>query len=201
MHRRKDVARTDAVDVDIEPAPFGGEHPRHFDDAPFAGVVRSVAVADTRRHRSGVDDLAALLTLDEVSTLFPRAEVGARKIDPDDFVPGFGPVILVAAEDSDPGVIDPDVEIAEPIDHRLNHRGDFFRLGHVALNEEGIDAVFFGDVGGGFFTGFHVDVHNRDVGARHRQSRRVTAADTDGRTGNQSLLSFETKHRFILSVR
>ena len=96
--------------------------------------------ADLTELRGNIDD-AAVTPLEHLADEGARAEEDAAQVDIDDAVPILDREVLDQRLGKDAGVVDEDVDPAEPGKRRLRHRPHAPLVAHIGLDEEGFAAM------------------------------------------------------------
>jgi hypothetical protein len=139
-HRGVDPAGQHRVYLDVVARPGAGEGARELHDAALARAVgRDERRAEDRHHRADVDDLAAARAL-EMRIRRLRGDEGAGEVRIDHELPFFQAVFLRLLAHVHAGVVDEDVEPAEPFCRFIDHRAARCFVGQVCFQGERLAA-------------------------------------------------------------
>ena len=116
----------------------------------------------------------------------------ADRLMRDDRVPFLDREFLDRRDVLDAGVVDQDVDAAEGLLGRRDHRGDLGGLGHVGRRVERLDAEFLLDAGALLLDrGGVAEAVDHDVGAVLGERPGDAEADAGGRAGDDRGFSLE----------
>src|ERR671918_1482500 len=196
VDRGADRARAHAVDPDAMRGDLLGDRLHHQHHAALGrGVVDVTGPRDHLVHRADADDLAGgagdlgphAAALELLNRLAGAEEL-AGEVDADHGVPGVERHLLEARVLLQAGVADQDVDRAELIEHRGEHRLALVLLADVGPVGIGV-AAFVADLGdhllGRLALGGVVDHH---VGAGPAERQRHALADAGAGAGDERLL-------------
>src|SRR4029077_3448877 len=139
--RRLDGPRRYGVDEHAPRRDFARKGFGEPDDAGLArGVMTDGLAADLAELRGNIDD-AAVAPLEHLADERARAEEDAAQVDVEDAVPILDRQILDERLGKDSGVVDEDVDPAEPGKRRRRHRPHAPLVAHIRMDEMRFAAV------------------------------------------------------------
>ncbi len=153
--------------------------------------------ADDAGDRGKVDDGAAMLAgLRRFAQCRSRqfgTEEYAGHVHRDQLVPFIEADLLDPFADEDTGVIDQDVELAEPADRKMDGGGPVLLFRHVKVHIFGL-CTFSRDDGNSLASANIEHIANHQLGAGFGDQSRSLSANAACGTGDQSNLAIETVH-------
>ena len=132
--------RADGVDANSEGGRLDRDSPGELDDPTLGGAVHRATPPHQARHRSGVEDDAAVTLLLEAQHRVLASEEHPAEVDRDQAVEVFERVVLESHAESrrrDADVVEQDVEPTVLVDRRRDHRLDLLLIRYVGPDGDG----------------------------------------------------------------
>ena len=142
LQRRGQVRRNPAgrkrVDLDVVLGPLDGQHAGELLEGGLrGGVGRHRRHPQKGGHGADVEDLAPTGP-DHVPSHLLRQEEGPLQVGVKDGIPFCRGIVQRRAADVHPGIVDQDVDPAEPRHDRFHGAGDGVQVGHIQRHREGL---------------------------------------------------------------
>ena len=187
-----DPAGRDAVDPDAVLGQLDRHRLGQEDDAGLRGVEAGPPLAKVAIGRGHVDDRpAGALGHHPPRRQLSQGEAG-RQVDRQGPLPGHQRLLQEGLGHGDPGVVDQDVEPAQPVHRRLNQRFPKRLIGHVA--DQTVDLAAGSQVGDGLFQPVRHEIADDEAGALGQKLSGDRLADAASRAGDDCPLSRQSRH-------